>query len=156
MKVKELRDVLEEAESILSAAGAKVPSKDFRIFVDLFKGHDDRPVADFLAELRGRLNGRQPQPKYQPKAVDEMVVTHYVKRLRDSGTDQYAFEGIQADLSNDSRVGKSEADAIAHLYTGGREKWPSKSEAMNAIADWFTHEAYQAVKMKRVDKATPL
>jgi hypothetical protein len=156
MNVKELREVLEEAEGILSAAGAKTSSKDFRTFVDLFKGHDDRPVAEFLAELRGRLNGRQPQSQVQPKAADEGVVAHYLKRLRDAGTDKSAFDRVHADLSNDSRVGKSEADAIAHSYTDGRERWPSKSEALSAIADAFAYEAYQAVKMKRVDKATPL
>ena len=154
MNVKELREVLEEAEGILVAAGAKGPSKDFRTFLELFKGHDDRPVAEFLAELRGRLSGPQRPPEVQPTGPDEEVVAYYVQQLHGAGTAQHVFDRVYADLLNDRRVGKAEADAIAHRYTGGRDKWPKKNEALRAIENWFTQGAYQAVKMKQVDKAT--
>jgi hypothetical protein len=156
MNVKELREVLQEAEGILAAAGAKGPRKEFRAFLELFKGQDDRPVADFLAELREHLTGRQSPSVSQPRGPDEEVVLHYVQRLRSAGTVKSVFDRVYADLSDDSRVSKEEADAIAHQYTGGRDKWPKKAEALTAIADWFAHGAYQAVKMKQVDKATPL
>ena len=154
MNVKELREVLEEAEGILTAAGAKGPSKDFRTFLELFKGHDDRPITEFLAELRERLSDRPRPPDVQPNGPDEGVVAHYVQQLHEAGIAQHLFDRLFTELSNDRRVGKAEADAIAHRYTGGRDQWPKKSEALNAIEQWFTHAAYQAVKMKRVDKAT--
>jgi hypothetical protein len=156
MNVKELREVLEEAEGILAAAGANGPRKEFRTFLELFKGHDDRSVADFLAELREHLNSPQPLTESQPRRLDEKIVLHYVQRLRNAGAVKSVFDGVYADLSDDTRVRKEEADAIAHQYTGGRHKWPKKAEALTAITDWFAHSAYQAVKMKQVDKATPV
>jgi hypothetical protein len=156
MNVKELRAVLEDAEGILTAAGARGPSKDFRTFLELLQGRDDQPVAEFLAELRERLSGRQVAAHPQPKEPDEDVVAYYVRHLHEAGTAKHVFDGVFSDLSSDRRVGKDEADAIAHAYTGGRDRWPKKSEALRAIEDWFTDGTYQAAKMKQVDKATLL
>jgi hypothetical protein len=156
MNVKELREALEEAEGILAAAGAKSRSKDFRSFLDLLNGHDERPVKEFLADLRHRLNGSQTAPPKSSKQLNEQVVIGYIERLRDASINRTSFDRVFAELTKDKSVRKNEADAIAHRYTGGREKWPKKSDALRAIADWFTHEAYQAVKMKQVDKATPV
>jgi hypothetical protein len=154
MNVKELREVLAEAEGILTAAGAKGPSKEFRAFLDLLGGRDDQPVAEFLAELRGRLNGSQPASATEANGTDERVVAYYVERLKVADTARHQFDMVYADLSGDRRVGKAEADAIAHRYTGGRDKWPKKSEALEAIKNWFRQGSYQSVKMKQVDKAT--
>jgi hypothetical protein len=115
-------------------------------------------VAEFLAELRGRLNGRQIPQETQikrpdDKRRDEEIVGSYVQRLHEAATAKQMFDRVYTDLSTDRKVGKNEADAIAHLYTGGRERWPTKGEALTAIQDWFTQKAYQAVKMKQVDSA---
>lgn len=154
MNVKELREVLEEAEGILAAAGAKGQSKEFRAFLGLLSGHDHRPVSEFLAELRKRLNGESVPTRGAEERADEATVARYVQRLRDAGADRRTFDLLFAELVKDDRVGKDEADAIAHLYTGGRDKWPKKGEALRAITDWFAHEAYQTVKLKQVDKAS--
>ena len=54
MNVAELRQALEEAESILSAAGAKAPGKDLRAFLEILHGRDHQDVDAFFAELRQR------------------------------------------------------------------------------------------------------
>jgi hypothetical protein len=156
MNVKELREVLEEADGILAAAGAKSRSKDFRRFLELLQGHDEQPVGEFLAGLRQRLKGSKPARAKLLKRADEQRISRYIEQLRDAGIDRSIFDRVFAELSKDKGVRKEEADAIAHRYTGGRDKWPKKSDALRAIADWFAHEAYQAVKMKQVDKATPV
>jgi hypothetical protein len=154
MNVKELREVLEEADGILAAAGAKVQSREFRTFLDLLKGHDHRLVEDFLADLREHLNGQHANARSTGGHADTGTVTRYVQRLREVGTDKHAFDRLFDELSNDNRIGKDEADAIAHLFIGGRIRWPRKSDALRAISDWFAHEAYQSVKLKQVEKAS--
>jgi len=155
MYVREFREALEEAESILAAAGAKSRSKELHSFIDLLRAHDEQPVKAFLGDLRQRLNGLKPPPR-PPKGVNEQTVVRYVERLRDASVDRGIFDRVLAELTKDKSVRKGEADAIAHRYTGGRDKWPKKADALRAIADWFAREAYQAVKMKQVDKATPV
>jgi hypothetical protein len=153
MNVKELRQALEEAAGILAAAGAKGPSRDLGAFLKLFDGHDDQPVEQFLSDLKVRLDRPAPVPKRE-RPPDEQTVERYVQRLRQVGTDKILFDSVFAEISNDRAIRKEEADAVAHKYIGGRESWPTKREALEAIKQWFAHLAYQAVKLRTGEKAS--
>jgi hypothetical protein len=155
MNVAELRRALEEAESILSSAGAKTPGKDLKAFLAILNGRDDQDVDAFFAELRQRLGASSATPKKPTRVAEEDTVQRYFQRLNDVGTDKAAFGVIFADLMKDKSVLKEEADAIAHRFTGGRSQWPTKSDALTAISEWFEDKSYQAVKMHQVDKGTP-
>ena len=141
MIVKRLRETLEEAAGIMAAAGAKTQYKAFQTFLDIFKGQDNQPVAEFLADLQRRL-GRE-------RAVD-----HYIERLLEAGVDKKAFDSVFAELSKDKSIRKDEANVIACRYTEGRASWPTKASAMKEIKASFAERALHAVKMRQVDKAS--
>ncbi|MEO0809044.1 MAG: hypothetical protein AAFW82_00090 [Pseudomonadota bacterium] len=47
---------------------------------------------------------------------------------------------------------KRDIDIIAHAYIGGREKWPSKKAALEAIEQRFVERAYHASRMNILSK----
>ncbi len=141
MIVKRLREALEEAAGIMAAAGAKTQHKAFQTFLDIFKGHDNQPVPEFLAGLQRELR--------QEPAVDR-----YIERLLEAGIDKKAFDSVFAELSKDKSIRKDEANAIARRYTEGLASWPTKARAMKEIKTSFAERALDAVKMRQVDKAS--
>jgi hypothetical protein len=155
MNVGELKRALEEAEGILSAAGSKTAGKDLRTFLQIFAGREHEDINVFFDELRRRLNAASEPPAAPTRAANGDRVDRYVNALNSTGTDKSAFTVIYNELKKDKTVSKDDVDAIAHRFTGGRAQWPSKSEALTAIEEWFDHKAYQAVKMLQVDKGTP-
>ena len=55
MNVRQFRRALEDAAGILAAAGATKQHKEILAFIEIFEGHDDDEVGEFLAELSRRL-----------------------------------------------------------------------------------------------------
>ncbi len=142
MSVKRLRAAVDEIASIFSAVGAKAHSKSFNALSELLEGHDDRSIAEFFASLNKKpLTG-------------QALIQQYVSRLESAGTDELAFGGIFSELRSNKSIKKAEADAIAAGYTKGRSKWRTKTDAIKAIETTFRERAYQAVKMRQVEKAS--
>jgi hypothetical protein len=154
MNVGELKRAIEEAESILSAA--KAPVKDLRTFLKIFEGREHEDIDVFFNELRSRLNAASSGSKATvAREPDQTVVQSYVDKLRAAVSSEPTFSGALTEMGADTRVQKEEIDLIAHTLTAGRTSWPSKAEAVKAIRDWFTDEAYQAAKSVQVDKGSP-
>jgi hypothetical protein len=141
MIVKRLREALEEAASLMAAAGAKTQYKALQTFLDIFKGQDNQPVSEFLAGLERRLS-------------QDPTVDRYIERLLEAGIDKKAFDGVFDELSKDKSVRKDEANAIARRYTEGNASWPTKARAMKEIKESFKERALDSVKMRQVDKAS--
>lgn len=139
MIVKKLLDSLTGIASLLDAAGSKKVAADVRSSTQLFPANTAGNADQALAELRELLS--------QEKAA---LVQTYVARLNEAGTADEAFNSVYADLSADKLIGKNEADAVAHEYTGGRTSWPSRKAAVDAIRKKFVERAYQESKMKVV------
>jgi hypothetical protein len=153
MNVGELKRALEEAQDILSAAGAKTAGKDLNSFLQIFAGREHEDINVFFDELR-RLLSTASERRATSKVPDTDRVNHYVTSLESAGTDKAAFSSIYSELTKDKALSKEDADAIAHRFTGGRATWPSKGDALLAVKQWFDHKAYQAVKMQQVDRGT--
>jgi hypothetical protein len=153
MNVRQLREALEEAAGIFAASGAKSQKEKIEAFLEIFHGHDDEEVAEFLAGLRQRLSQPDTPVERPRKQPDELIVERYVQRLRDTGTDKTAFDAVFAELSKDKALGKEEAEAIARQYADSRARLDKKG-ALKEIKTRFSELAYQAVKMMQVDKAS--
>lgn len=157
MKVKELRSVLADIEGIYAAAGADKAAEDFRQLCSILDGYDDSSVDDFIAEM-GSIYAPQPRSgaaKTPATELDRPLVEEFAQRLRAAGLDREAFERVLAELGRDTRVRKGEANAIQHLYIGGREAWPTRKAALEAIEKTFHQRRFQAAAMKDVAKVTP-
>jgi len=81
-------------------------------------------------------------------------VSGYIQRLESAGTDRAVFDRVHAALGADKSVMKEDMDAIAHGYTGGRSKWPTRTAALEAVKIEYLERAYQEVKMVGVEKAS--
>ena len=138
---RKLREALEEAAGIVAAAGAKVQSRALQRFVEVFKGQDDQPVSQLMADLRRRLHM-------------EPAVDRYIERLVGAGVDKKAFDSVLSELSKDRDIRKDQANAIARKYTEGSATWPTKARALKEIKASFAERALDAVKMRQVDKAS--
>jgi hypothetical protein len=139
MIVKKLIESLFGIASVLDAAGSKKVATDVRSAVKLVSADPDADAHMALAELRQILS--------QEKAS---LAADYVLLLNEAGTDEATFGDVHARLSADKLIGKDEADAVAHRYTGGRKQWPSRKAAVDAIRKKFVERAYQESKMKVV------
>src|SRR5215475_13829084 len=106
MIVKKLREAMEEVADVMAAAGARTQVKALRAFVNIFKGQDDQPVTEFLADLHRRLH---PAPS----------VDAYVDRLLAAGNDKKEFDAIFNEVKKDKSIRKDEANTIARKYTEG-------------------------------------
>ena len=138
---RKLREALEEAAGIVAAAGAKAQSRALQRFVEVFKGQDDQPVSQLMADLRRRLH-------------TEPTVDRYIERLVGAGVDKKTFDSVFAEISKDRDIRKDQANAIAREYTEGSATWPTKARALKEIKASFSERALDAVKMRQVDKAS--
>jgi hypothetical protein len=148
VNVKSLRQAIRTIAEFLDASGAGPHGKSLHAVHDLFEGHDDESLEEFLADLRHR--SKRSKPHACTSAANDATVTSYVQRLRAVGTDKSAFDQVFDELTKDRMVRKVEADAIAHAYTGGRPEWPTKRMSLEAIAIWFRGLAFDQTKMCRV------
>ena len=153
MNVRQLREALEEAAGIFAASGAKAQKDKIEAFLEIFRGHDEEAVSEFLVGLRQRLSKPDTPVETPRNQPDELIVERYVQRLRDAGADKTAFDGVFTDLSKDKAVRKEEAEAIARQYADSRTRLDKKG-ALKEIKTRFTERAYQEAKMIQVDKAS--
>jgi hypothetical protein len=153
MKIREIRQPLVEFAEVFASSGATSQAKDIYSFLRMFDGHDDESVDEFASYLEERLRNKE-TPKNPEFKINPNVVDGYVKKLEHAGTDKGLFDPVFAELISDKAVLKDEADAIAHKYTSGREKWKSKKEAFDEIKTSFEERSYQAAKMVQVSKAS--
>lgn len=145
MKTRALRQLVTDIAAVLTAAGARKPASDLARIADLMDGRDHQRVEEFLGELRSDI---------QPLEPSEIVAQH-VARLRTAGTDEAAFRQAFDTLTKDRALKKPQANSVAHAYIGGREKWPTKSEALAAIEKEFIARRYDQSKMKEVARSRP-
>ena len=156
MNVKELREAIGEIQDICEAAGAAKAAADLDELTQMFDGHEDQPVEDFLAHLRSLYApASSGQSASKNDDADSSVVEGYVARLKEAGTDRKAFERIFEVMTSDPQVRKAEANAIQHAYIGGREAWPTKKAALKAVEKWFFGSRYQEAVLEDIKKVTP-
>ncbi|MEQ8823776.1 MAG: hypothetical protein RIC14_05325 [Filomicrobium sp.] len=156
MNVKELREAIGEIQDICEAAGAAKAAADLDELTQIFDGHEDQSVSEFLAHLRSLYAPVDAgQASSKTNDADVSVVEGYVARLKEVGTDRQAFERIFQVLTTDPQVRKAEANAIQHSYIGGREAWPTKKAALKAIEKWFFGSRYQDAVLEDIKKVTP-
>jgi hypothetical protein len=141
MMGRKLREALEEAAGIMAAAGAKAQFRALQRFVEVFKGQDDWPVSQLMADLQRRLHM-------------EPAVDRYIERLVGAGVDKKAFDSVLAEISKDRDIRKDQANAITRKYTEGSATWSTKARAVKEIKASFAERALDAVKMRQVDKAS--
>lgn len=145
MKTKALRQLLTDLAAILTVAGAKKPASELGRVADLMDGREHQYVEEFLNELRSEIRPLEPAE----------IAEQHVARLHAAGTDELAFRQAFDALSKDRAVKKPQANSIAHAYIGGREKWPTKAEALAAIEKEFVARRYDQSKMKEVARSRP-
>lgn len=154
MIVRELRDAIGEIQGICEAAGATKAAADLEELAQLFEGHDDQPVEQFLEYLRA-IYTIEHLDRDKNSPADREVVDSYVGRLKEVAGDERAFERVMQTMRRDPLVGKAEANAIQHSYISGRETWPTKQAAFKAIEKWFTGSRFQRDVMEDIKKVTP-
>lgn len=155
MRTNELKSVLERLEVVLAEAGARTAASDVRDLVELLDGYGDRPIDDFFEVLRSQAKPPKQREKIASTATDDRVVEQHVQALNDAALDRTAFEASLRALKDDSRAGKVEVDKIAHSFIGGRASWPTRKAALDAILTRFNERAFQASKMKHLEKFRP-
>ncbi len=155
MKVAELREILAEVEAIFVASGAKRTAEDFKELQQIFEGSDDEQVDEFLEHLR-KLYAPTKKPRLRlVEASNDLLVEKYIKRLQQCSNDSSAVDKIISDLKSDGAVKKAEANAIQYRLIKGREAWPSKKAAIEAIQKSFAHRRREADQLKRIKTTTP-
>ena len=156
MYVKELSDIIQQIEGVYADAGASRAAADLGELLSLFEGYEDMPVEDFLEEFR-RLYVKQPRKSgtKTQTPIDEVLVSRYARRLKDAGNDRAKFNAVFQELNGDRKARKDEVNRIQHLYIGGREAYPTRKAAMDAIAENFNYNRYQSGVLKDIEKATP-
>lgn len=150
MKVKVLRRTICDVADSLSASGIEARRQTLQSVIKLCEGYDEESVESFLARLRHQPNQPALAVSSRTKTINQVVVARYVRMLQAAGMQRNAFDEVFGALSKDTAVRKSEADTIAHVYTGGRPKWPTKGAALKAIETWFNSRAFDEAKMSRV------
>lgn len=155
MKVGQFKEVLSEIESIFAAGGAKKTADDFRELQGIFDGSDGEDLDQFLAELRRLYTpSKKPVLKLVEK-LDELLVHRYVQRLQRSDVFDPSIDKAIEELALDSAVKKAEANAVQHRVLKGRETWPSKKAAVEAIRKALAHRRREADQLKRIQTTTP-
>ena len=155
MKVAELKMILAEIEEIYEVGGARKVAEDFAELQRLFEGAEEQDVDSFLDQLRKLyLPNRQPRLRVV-EAIDELVVERYGKRLVELDSSGCEDQEIIRELTKDKAVRKSEANAIQHRFIQGRETWPSRKAAIEAIAKTLAHRRREAQQLGRIKGMTP-
>lgn len=155
MKTGELKSALADLGAVLTEAGAKAAAQDAHSLVKLLEAHKHKSVDEFLDELRQALSAPGKKGVGVAPAADETVVGDHVDKLKGAGLDRAAFEAQLKALKADKRAGRAELDRIAHAFIGGRDTWPTRKAALDAIQTRFNERAYQASKMKHLEKFRP-
>jgi hypothetical protein len=145
MNVGKLRQLLMDVGAVLTSAGSAKQAEDLERVAGLMRGQDHQSVDQFLDELRTDIEPMSPA----------QIIAGHVARLSASGIDELAFRQAFDVLSKDKMIKKLEADRVAFGYIGGREKWPSKASALEAIEKEFVARRYDASKMKEVARSRP-
>ncbi|MEO1650872.1 MAG: hypothetical protein AAFR60_07805 [Pseudomonadota bacterium] len=152
MKVSELKAIIDEVEELLAAAAATKPAEDFAALSELLSEAEDLSVDEFLAELRAAY---APKPRKSANdnapGVNDVIVRKYTERLSSMKgvQDEGAVGALIDDLRGDKRVSKADANAIQHRFIGGREAWPSKKAAVDAIVDHLRFVQNEAARIDR-------
>ena len=123
MSVKRLAETLGELGDIVEAAGAKKVADGLRTIRGLFERDADRNANEALEELRSVLASEK-----------STLRLTYLKRLNEAGTDAAKFDAVAKELEQSKQMGKEDIDSIAHDFTGGRKKWPSRKAGIQALA----------------------
>lgn len=145
MNIGKLRQLLTDVGAVLASAGSTKQAEDLERVAGLMRGREHQPVEQFLDELRADV---------APPSIAEVIANH-VARLTAAGVDEPSFRPALEALSKDKMIKKIEADRVAHGYIGGREKWPSRAAAIEAIEKEFVSRRYDASKMKEVARSRP-
>jgi hypothetical protein len=154
MKVEELRAVLEDVQAIYESSGSGKPAKDFEEFIGLLDGYENQSVDEFLTALTALLKPGSRTGAPGGKIPDAQVTAEFVERLAKAGTDDAQFEPLYAELGADRRVRAEEMNAIAHGYIKGREKWPSRAAAYQAIKKKFVERADRESREAIINKVS--
>jgi hypothetical protein len=160
MQVKVLKRLFGRLRDSYSAVGADEPARDMRRIADLLQGHEDKPVEEFVAEIRAMLHGDEPVPSERAPRIVTEVVERHVRGLLGAGVDRTAFEAAMAHLDDDGDVGKIELFAIANRYrnepsAGTHQiKFKSLKQARSSIRDVFLERADAQSKRGAIDRLT--
>lgn len=152
MKVKELKSAITDIQLIFEEAGAKSAAADFAELTMVFDGHENDDVEEFLSELRA-LYVKDELPR--SGVVNDLAAKRYVNRLNDAAGDAEQFAAVLQELASDRAVRKTEMNIIQKAYIGGRDTWPTRKEALNAIQKTFDRRQYTRAALRSVEKATP-
>jgi|SRR5262245_13772520 len=160
MQIKILKRLLERLRDSYSAVGAAEPARDMRRVADLLKGHENKPVSEFVAETKALLDDTKPTFPGPAAATNDEIVARHVRRLLRAGIDRSAFDAAMADLDGDNEVGKVELFAIANRYrnepSGGTHeiKFKSLKQANGSIRDVFLERSDAHRKRGAIDRLT--
>jgi len=139
--LKKLREAITDIANIAEASGGKKAGSDVRLLNDMLAKDDNEPALSAIDELERDIA--------DPAAP---LRQSYIERLEAAGTDQDAFNQVFDTLKSDRQIKKDDLDKIAHAYVWGRERWPSKKSALEAIERRFIQSAYNESKMRIVDR----
>lgn len=152
MKVAELRTVLEEVQAIYEASDSDKPAKGFAEFIELLNGYEHQTVDEFLAALSTLLKTASGKGGSVDKVLGAELVASFIERLTTAGTDQAKFDVVYAELGPEKQVRTEEMNAIAHAYIKGRDKWPSRAAAYQAIKKKFVERADRESRVGIINK----
>ncbi len=155
MNVRELRETIGEIQEICLAAGAGKTAADLAQLSQLFDGHEQESIDEFIEQLRAAYLPALQRASPATGPIDAELVSTYVEKLRASEADEGEFAKIFTDLLQDGRVSKAEANAIQHGFIGGREAWPTKKEALKAIEKRAFRNRFQSEVLEDIKKVTP-
>lgn len=150
MKVAELRTVLEEVRAIYEASGSDKAAGDFSEFIGLLDGYEQQSVEDFLVALSNLL--KTTTGSGEGKIAEAGTAASFIERLENAETNETEFKQVYAELGADKRVRAEEMNAIAHGYIKGRDKWPSRSAAYQAIKKKFVERADRGSREAIINK----
>ncbi len=139
--LKELRNSLYDVADVAEASGGKNAGRDIRLLNEMLSGDDNASALSAIDELECAIS--------DPTAP---LRKSYITLLEAAGTDKNIFDKTFNALKCDRQIKKNDIDHIAHAYIGGREKWPSKKAALEAIERRFIEIAYHESRMKILSK----
>lgn len=141
MNHKMIIDALTGLGTVIDAAGAKRSAEDIKSLCELFPADRFHSAEEALGELRKLLEVERENKR----------ATH-LKQLREAECEEVVFSRAVNALEIDKSVDADDINAIAHAYTEGRVKWPSRKAAIKAIRSRFVERSYQQSKMKIVER----
>lgn len=144
MDIADLGRILKRTAAVFRSGGAAAQAEALDAVQDLLSSSGDATVEQFVQTTRTALLG-----------IKALAPNEIVERLNEIGTDQAEFDVIIGQLRAKD-FDKSQAAAVAALYTGARESaFKSKPKALAAIRQKFDERAYLASKAKLNERVTP-